>query len=253
MTLTADAPTELGDTGRDRLRVVLCGSFHRDLPALRRTHNELASTFNLVSPSSIDFVDSSADFVRLSHEARESVSEVEQRHLDALASADFVWLCAPEGYVGASAALELGHARALGIPVFTSDVVSDVTLREFIHRVASPSQVPSLMNASPGRGLAGLQKYYARVARRRGWDRESARDTLLLITEELGELAREVRRDSGLARTGGYAPSAMGQELADVQLYLVHLANVLGVDIAAAVTEKERINTARFNEPSNVA
>ena len=38
----------------------------------------------------------------------------------------------------------------------------------------------------------------------------------------------------------------MGEELADVQLYLLHLANVMGLDLANAVTDKERKNAERF-------
>ena len=35
-------------------------------------------------------------------------------------------------------------------------------------------------------------------------------------------------------------------ELADVALYVVHLANVLGIDLGAAVSAKEQANAKRF-------
>jgi NTP pyrophosphatase (non-canonical NTP hydrolase) len=230
-----------------RLRVVLCGSFRRDQEGLVRIREQLIRDFELIAPESVDFIDPSADFVRLVSESEESVGSIERRHLDAITRADFVWLHAFDGYVGTSAALEVGHARALGIPVFSDKVPRDETLRSFVQTVPSPEAVPQRLAVMPGKGLAGLQAYYGRVARRRGWDSETASDTLLLLTEEFGELAREVRRSRGLRRDQDYN-GALELELADVQLYLVHLANTLDVDIASAVTAKERINEARFDK-----
>lgn len=94
-------------------------------------------------------------------------------------------------------------------------------------------------------GLATLQSYYARAAAMRGYGSESPRDCLLLLTEEVGELARAIRKSAGLVRHGSYADADSCAELADVQLYVVHLANVLGVDLGRAVAEKDAVNAAR--------
>lgn len=232
--------------GVQRLSAVLCGSFRRDLDGLRRVFDELQRNYVLIAPTSVGFVDESADFVRLPHQADAAVRDLEQEHLEAVTSADFVWLHCPKGYVGASAAMELGHARALGVPAFAAEEPSDVTLREFVHVVPSPSAVVQALTAAPGRGLSGLQRYYHRVSERRGWASESPQDTLLLLTEELGELARAVRKSTQLRRDGAYPEVDVSHEIADVQLYLMHLANALDVDIAAAVTAKEAINQQRF-------
>lgn len=228
------------------LNVVLCGSFKRDPEGLARVHELVSSAFCLLSPATVDFIDPAAEFVRLEHEVGETVSSIEDRHLVAISDADFVWLVASGGYVGRSAAMEIGHARALGVPVFTDSPLQDETLNSYVRVVGGPLDVPEALEASPGRGLAGLQRYYDRISARRGWDSESAQDTLLLITEELGELARAVRKRSGMRRDGTYPAGNVEEELADVQLYLVHLANTLGVDIAAAVTAKEVVNAQRF-------
>lgn len=229
------------------LNVVMCGSFRRERVALAATHRLLAARFRLLSPRSVDFVDPDADFVRLDDEVGESVASIEDRHLAAIRDADFVWLVAPHGYIGRSAAMEVGHARALGVPVFTDAAVDDVTLGEYLQVVDGPLDVPEVLQSSPGDGLAGLQRYYRRVSGRRGWSGESAQETLLLMTEEMGELARAVRKRVGLHRDAAYPDMSVGEELADVQLYLMHLANTLGVDIAAAVTAKEAVNSARFD------
>jgi NTP pyrophosphatase (non-canonical NTP hydrolase) len=229
------------------LSAVLCGSFHRDPAGLAKAHEHLARRFTLLSPRAVGFVDATADFVRLPDEMGKAVDTIEGQHLEAVVKADFVWLHAPDGYVGTSAAMEIGHARALGIPVFTDTAPSDETLRGYVTVVVDPDEVAPVLTAAPGQGLAGLQQYYRRISERRGWEDETAQNTLLLLTEELGELARAVRKTTGLRRDGAYPPSAVEHEIADVQLYLVHLANTLGINIATAVTEKENLNAQRFD------
>jgi NTP pyrophosphatase (non-canonical NTP hydrolase) len=238
------------------LTTVLCGSFRRDPMRLRRTFETLRSEFEVLSPMSLDFVDPAAEFVRLEHELDEPEADVERRHLDAIGRADFVWLHAPDGYVGTSAAMELGHASAQGVAIYSDTRPTDPVLASLVVVVASPDGVPRYADRTtgdPGTGVGRLQRYYATVASRRGWAGESARDTMLLMTEELGELARAVRLAEGIDQRRTDAGSNLAEELADVQLYLVHLANTLGIDLADAVTRKEAINSARFEQRLHVA
>lgn len=228
-----------------RLKTVLCGSYRRDPDGLRRTFGRLAERYDVLSPAGLDFVNPGHEFVRLAHETDETVEAIERRHLQAITGADFVWLHAPDGYVGSSAALEIGHAQALGIPVLAETVPADVTLAALVAAVPGPESAADVVAARPGQGLQALQGYYGRAAARRGWDGESAQDTLLLMTEELGELARAVRKSAGIARDGEWTSAPVGAEMADIQLYLVHLANVMGIDLADAVSEKELVNAQR--------
>jgi NTP pyrophosphatase (non-canonical NTP hydrolase) len=241
----------------DRLSVVVCGSYHRDRDGLLRAVAMLEQSFEVVSPRSFDFVDQSAEFVRLPGEQAESERDIEARHLAAMRGADLVWLHAPDGYVGTSGALELGHAMALGIPVFCVTPPTDPVLAAAVVTVATPGDVElGILEevGAPGRGLDRLQRYYRRAASRRGWETESPRDTLLLLTEELGELARAVRKLEGLDRS--HAPEGVGdvgEELADVQLYVIHLANALGLELAGAVTSKELVNARRSGRSRDAA
>ena len=73
---------------------------------------------------------------------------------------------------------------------------------------------------------------------------------MLLLTEEMGELARAIRKIQGLKRDGGYDDVGLLDELADVQIYLAHLANTLDADLGYAVSQKEHRNQQRF-EASN--
>lgn len=235
----------------ETLTAVLCGSFHRDPAGLRTAFASLSQYFELLSPRDVDFVDPAAEFVRLRDEVNDDPVAIEDGHLLALRRADFVWLHAPDGYAGTSAAMEIGEAAAVGIPILCSTPPSDPILASKVIVVESPEVVSAELLetiSDPGSGLNRLQRYYDVVARRRGWSDESARDTVLLLTEELGELARAVRRLEGMARHQSDSAADVGAELADVQLYLVHLANGLGLDLSAAVTAKERVNASRFQQ-----
>lgn len=254
--LSVDRSTAGQPLGADAPRAVVCGSFRRAREDLADACKALEAVgCHIVSPLSVDFVTEVDGFVLAEHEIDRTPRDVELDHLGALESADFVWLHAPDGYVGTSAALELGVAHALGIPVFASHRPSDHVLQGFV-RVASPAEAVEYARVSgphtPSRPLQALQGYYDRIAKKRGYDNESPQDTMLLLTEEVGELARAVRKRVGLSRSGAY-PSDAAAELADVQLYLLHMANVLDVELGAAVNDKEQENAARATDAALAA
>lgn len=93
-----------------------------------------------------------------------------------------------------------------------------------------------------------MQVYYSEAAARRGYDRESLTDTLVLMTEELGELAHAVRKLVRLPRHGAPISKSVSDELADLFLYMLHFANVANIDLADAVALKEAINEQRLRE-----
>ena len=244
--------------GAAALDVVICGSFRRDPSSLRREYDELrASGCRILSPVGLTFADERDGFVYLDHEVDDEPTEIERGHLDAIRSADMVWLHAPSGYLGPSGAFEIGAAHTAGVPVYAGVPIVDVGLREFVTVVASPHDAvvhrKTMVIHKPGEPLKALQTYYLRAALTRGWDTEGAAECMLLLTEEVGELARSVRHYAGLTRHGANNNENAAEELADVQLYVVHLANVLGVDLANAVTDKEAKNLQRFLTGSRAA
>jgi len=253
--LDTGLPTQPVHASQAVLSAVLCGSFRRDPEGLRRVHAQLDRRFNVLSPRAVEFVDPFAEFVRLPDEVGQAEVDIEDRHLAALRAADLMWLHVPDGYIGTSAAMEVGEAVAVGIPIFCATAPTDAVLASRVTVVPDPDAItPALLEevGLPGRGLDRLQRYYRATALRRGWSNESARDTLLLLTEEMGELARAVRKLEGMARHHPDSEADVSAELADMQLYLVHLANGLGLDLSKAVTDKERVNARRF-EQSRVA
>ena len=233
------------------IEVVLSGTYRKDLTTLRAEFTELQDLgFRVLSPSSIEVVTEEEGFVYMKGETTRTPEQLETRHLQAITRAQFVWLHAPDGYIGPSASLEVGFARATGIPVFTRSSVSDPVLRSIVMTVESPSAVASMIRdhqlPPPVPAVQAFQNYYAKAAILRGYNRETAQNTLLLMLEEFGELARAVRKAEGLKSSSLRKPNDESDELADIFIYVVHLANVLGLDLAEAVRSKETINVERF-------
>ena len=81
----------------------------------------------ILSPTHIDPAREVDGFVFMRGEEVETPERIELKHLEAIQRAAFVWLHAPEGYVGPSSALEVGFAHAQGIPVFCRTEISDIT------------------------------------------------------------------------------------------------------------------------------
>jgi len=228
------------------LKAVICGSFRRDPVALRGEFQELREAgCAVLSPQDLDFVSEVDGFIFGTGDLGQSTAEVEQRHLRSMEEADFVWLHCPGGYVGASATMELGFAQALGLRVFAAELPKDVALADLVTESHSAAHAASVSRAdvreAPSRSLLALQSYYARAAEDRGWSQETAPETLELLKGEVDELE--------VAMGSGGDSDAAALELADVQLYLVHLANILSLDLSEAVRAKERINSARFDRP----
>ena len=226
------------------LKAVICGSFRRDPGALRDEFLELEGAgCTVLSPRDPNFVDEVEGFVFGRDEVGRCSAEIEQSHLRAMEKADLVWLHCPGGYVGTSATMELGFAQALGLPLFCAERPLELALADLVHRCQSPrAAVASLerdFRAAPSHALLALQSYYDRAAERRGWSKETATTTFELLKGEIGEL------EAALGDGGANGETAL--ELADVQLYLVHLANVLGIDLSQAVLDKEEINSERFD------
>lgn len=117
-------------------RVVLCGSFRRDQTGLLRAYRELLETnCQVLSPHSLDFNDDT--FARDPATLDMSARALEDYHLMSIRQADFIWLHAPNNYIGLSTAFEVGYAVAHNIPVYSSNLIDDPNLVNFIRKVES--------------------------------------------------------------------------------------------------------------------
>jgi len=93
--------------------------------------------------------------------------------------------------------------------------------------------------------LAEIQKFFKKKADQRGFSDETPQDIILFLIEELGELAKAIRKKSGLKIDNQSRIPEIEDELADVFNYIIHLANQLNIDLAEIFYKKEEKNSKR--------
>ena len=102
-------------------------------------------------------------------------------------------------------------------------------------------------NMDENTSLKALQAYVDAMVNVRGFSEETPQDCLLLLTEELGELAKEVRKNHTHIKndTAKVSNHSLNGEMADVLMMLLALARTLDVDLLQAFKEKELVNCTR--------
>ena len=113
-----------------------------------------------------------------------------------------------------------------------------------------PKTAPSAASA-PLIDVKGLSQALAAFAAERDWDQyHSPKNLAMALTGEVGELSEIFQwlteEASKSVATNPDTATAVREELADVTLYLVRLASVLGVDLNEAVTQKLQKNAAKY-------
>jgi len=100
--------------------------------------------------------------------------------------------------------------------------------------------------------LKNLQKYIEEACKERGWNKNTHLEKFLLFTEEVGELAKAMRKSIALwhesdkyRETDEEKRRELEGEFADVLNYLLDLANHFDVDLEKAFRAKEEINKKR--------
>ena len=101
----------------------------------------------------------------------------------------------------------------------------------------------------------GLQSAIEDFARPRHWDQfHSPKNLAMALTGEVGELVEIFQWLTEAQSREAMADPARAvhihEELADVTIYLVRLASVLGVDLDAAVRDKLEKNAQKYPPPS---
>lgn len=123
------------------LRAAVSGSFHRHMEAITRAVHELAAlSVRVLSPADPRVVAAQGEFLYVASDRVRSVRLVQDRHLESIRAANFVWLICPDGYVGQSASMEIGFAAAAGVPIYATHAPSDLTLREYVTAVPALSE-----------------------------------------------------------------------------------------------------------------
>lgn len=83
------------------------------------------------------------------------------------------------------------------------------------------------------------------MCKERGFDHETLQDIFILLSEEVGELARVVRKFSGIKTEVAARKYDAPDELADLLIYILHIANNMNIDLETAFRDKEEKNKKR--------
>lgn len=101
------------------------------------------------------------------------------------------------------------------------------------------------MNIPKDDSLRNLQAYVWQMNIERKFNTEDASKKLVMLMEEVGELAKAVRKTIGLKFSETTTSTELKEELGDVQIVLLGLASLLDIDMFDAVVEKEEKNQKR--------
>lgn len=109
-------------------------------------------------------------------------------------------------------------------------------------------QLELYKNLNEQNSLRDVQKYVNKVNEIRGFNNQEVTKTMLLLTEEVGELAKAIRKnatDIKIDINKQFNYDTIESEVADVFYVLSCVCNKLNIDIFDCIKEKERKNINR--------
>lgn len=93
--------------------------------------------------------------------------------------------------------------------------------------------------------LGDYQDLVRKLAVERGFDKETVPEVFTLLVEEIGELAKAIRKQNGQKIDASRKQHDTEEEAADVFWLLIDVCNRLDIDLAKAFAEKEEKNAQR--------
>jgi hypothetical protein len=120
------------------------------MDAISKAVYELATlSVRVLSPADPRVVAMQGEFLFVASDPVRSVRLVQDRHLESIRAANFLWLVCPDGYVGQSASMEIGFAAGAGVPIFATRPPADLTLREYVGIVPTLAEAVRVVTARP--------------------------------------------------------------------------------------------------------
>ena len=238
---------------RPEISASISGSFKRDLAEIQeKIHQFQQKGVKVLSPKPSKAVSLQGEFVRL-QEDKGTPGEIESRHLEAISRSDFLYVVNPGGYIGRSVAFEIGYALSKSIPVYSLEEPEDVAISSFVKPKKPIETIKREVSVNRhkiyGRKhltLKEIQDYVHSMTKIRGFERETIEHAMLLLVEEVGELAKATRNLLGLKSSRQRdLRKNVKEELADCLIYLFDIANLADVDLEDAFREKERQSSRR--------
>ncbi|MDY0810673.1 MazG nucleotide pyrophosphohydrolase domain-containing protein [Kitasatospora purpeofusca] len=93
--------------------------------------------------------------------------------------------------------------------------------------------------------LEDIQQYVADMEVERGFSGRPVVEQCLQLGEEVGEVFKAIRKTEGMHLDPNSKVGKVGDELADVLIYVCAIANRMGIDLADALRNKEAVNETR--------
>ena len=112
----------------------------------------------------------------------------------------------------------------------------------------SNSQFEIWKNLKEENTLVQIQEYINKVIELRGFSEQNIEKKMLLLTEEVGELAKAIRKDKtsmSIDKKKIRNYDTVESEVADVFIVLCSICNKLNIDLFSALKEKEKENIER--------
>ena len=93
--------------------------------------------------------------------------------------------------------------------------------------------------------LADYQELVEKLVKERGFDTETVSEVFTLLVEEVGELAKAIRKSNGQKVDATSQQHEVAEEAADVFWLLIDICNRLHIDLEKAFRAKELKNQKR--------
>lgn len=96
--------------------------------------------------------------------------------------------------------------------------------------------------------LSEIQSYIEKVITLRGFSNQSVQESMLLLIEETGELAKAIRKNTAgmsVDEERLYKYDTIENETADILIVLLSICNNLNINLFEAFMEKEKKNIGR--------
>lgn len=240
-------------TSNTKLSVTVSGSFNKDFGKIQKKVRQFQDEgIEVLAPPISKIVGNKDGFVTL--ESDKGVPhQIESEYLEAISRSDFLYVVNTNGYIGRSVSLEIGYAISKGIPVYSMEKPEDIVFSFFVKHNKRIKTIKNELKSKrycffnkTNHTLTELQDYVDYVVKKRGFENETIEDVMLLLVEEVGELAKATRNYLGI-KTSRKKDLLINlrAELADCLIYILDLSNLAKVDLEQAFLEKERHNYRR--------
>ena len=140
------------------MKCAISGSFKKFYAEICQAYEIFEQNgISVLSPRKSTVVNPAEEFVILASDGVDaSIKQIEDRHLEAISESDFLYLVNPRGYVGSSAAFEMGYAIDRNKRVYSLCKIEDMMLREYVTMVWTPWEVLSSLRHPYPCGTTGI-------------------------------------------------------------------------------------------------